>query len=66
MEDNNNQHLNNQNDSNDANHSQGKDFINEPSNNDSAPFHEHEHTSFNATKLEEEYGEIKKKYYSSK
>ena len=70
MEDNNsynNQQLVNQNDSNDENHSNKQYLGNQSSNNDSAPFHEFEHkTSFNATKLEEEFGEIKKKLYSSK
>ena len=36
------------------------------SNNDSAQYHEFENKSFNMTKLEEEYGEKKKKLYSSK
>ncbi len=66
MEDNNNQSLDNQNDSKNANYSQSLDFCNQSSNNDSAPFHEFEHRSFNTTKLEEEFGEIKKKLYSSK
>ena len=55
------------NDSNNLNYSKGQDFSNQSSNNESAQFHEFEHkTSFNATKLEEEFGEIKKKLYSSK
>ena len=69
MEDiNNHQNLDNQNDSNDANNnSQGQELGNHSSNNDSAPFHEFENiTHFNETILEEEFGEIKKKLYSSK
>ncbi len=58
---------NEMNDSNKLNDSKGQDFSNQSSNNESAQFHEFEHkTSFNATKLEEEFGEIKKKLYSSK
>ena len=36
------------------------DLDNTISNNDSAPFHEFEHTSFNLTKLKEQFGEIEK------
>ena len=67
MEDNNNQKLDNQNDTDVSNHSQKQDLGNISSNNDSDKFYKFEHkTSFNATKLEEEFGEIKKKLYSSK
>ena len=55
------------NDSNKLNDSKGQDFSNQSSNNDSAQFHEFEHkTSFNATKLEEEFGEPEKESSSSK
>ena len=36
------------------------DIDNQISNNDSTPFHEFEHTSFNATKFQEQFGEIEK------
>ena len=36
------------------------DLDNQISNNDSAPFHEFDHTSFNLTKLQEQFGEIEK------
>ena len=66
MEENNNQTLDNKNGKNISNHSQGQALGNTSSNNDSAQFHKFDHQSFNYTKLEEEYGEIKKKLYSSK
>ena len=66
MEDNNGQQLDNQIDSNNSNYSQGQYFGNKSQNNDSEVFHEFEHKSFNMTQLEEEFGEIKKKLYSSK
>ena len=66
MEENNNQQLDNKNNTNISNHSQEQAFGNISSNNDSDQFHKFDHTSFNYTKLEEEYGEIKKKFYSSK
>ena len=42
------------------------DLQNQSLNNDSAPFHEFEHTSFNATKLIEELGEPTKESNTSK
>ena len=66
MGDNNNQQLNNKIDSNSINLSHGKDLKNSSSNNDSEPFHEFEHKSFNYTKLQEEYGEPKKESSSIK
>ncbi len=66
MENKNNQLLDNQIDSNDISHSQKQYLGNISSNNDSAEFHVFEHLSFNMTKLEEEFGEIKKKFYTSK
>jgi len=67
MEANNNQQLENGNDLNNINYSQGQDLGNQTPTNYSSLFHEFEHiTSFNTTKLEEDFGEIKKKLYSSK
>ena len=67
MEDKNCQQLDNKNDLNNVNYSQGQDLSNKTSNNDSSPYHEFEHSGpFNMTNLEEEFGEIKKKLYTSK
>ena len=66
MEEKNNQQLDNKNDTNISNHSQGQALGNTSSNNYSDQFHKFDHQSFNYTKLEEEYGEIKEKLYSSK
>ena len=66
MEDNNNQQLNNLNDLNNENHSQGQNLGNISSNKASDPFHEFEHNSFNYTKLREQYGDPEKESSSSK
>ena len=66
MEDNDDQKLNKKKNSNDLNHSEEQNLHNISSNNDTRLFHEFENTSFNGTKLIEEYGEPKKKLYSSK
>ena len=68
MEDNNNQQLNNLNDLNNENHSQGQNFGNISSYNASAPFHEFENNnnSFNGTNLIEQYGVPEKESSSSK
>ena len=66
MEDNNNQQLNNLNDLNNENHSQGQNLGNISSNNASDPLHEFEHNSFNYTKLREQYGDPEKESSSSK
>ena len=52
--------------SNSINYSQGEDFGISSSNNDSDIFHNFENKSFNYTKLQEEYGELKKESFSSK
>ena len=57
-EENNNQQINNKNDSNSVNNSQGQNFLNLSSNNVSDLFHEFEGNSFNFTKLQGELGEI--------
>ena len=69
MEDNNSQQIDNQNDSNtNINYSQGQNSGKNQSSDDfSALFCGKELTSyFNYSKLEEEFGEIKKKFWSSK
>ena len=68
MEDNNNQQLNNLNDLNNENHSQGQNFGNISSNNTSALFHEFENNnnSFNGKNLIEQFGEPEKESSSSK
>ena len=66
MEDNNKHQLNSEINSNSINYSKGEDFGISFSNNDSDIFHNFENKSFNYTKLQEEYGELKKESFSSK
>ena len=66
MEENNNQQLDNKNDTNISNHSQGQALRNISSNNDSIQFHEFDYQNLNYTKLVEEFGESKEKSNSSK